>query len=323
MRTRTKVWLIIAASLVLIGCILFAGVMTTLQWDFMELATVKYETNTYEISEAFDGISMNTDTADIAFMFSDDGNCRVECHEEENAKHSVTAEDGTLTVELIDERSVYDFIGYIGLNFGSPKITVYLPKSEYTNLLINGDTSDIEIPNDFTFKDVDISLSTGDIDFCASASEKIKIKTSTGDICAENISVGSLDLTVSTGKVTVSDVNCEGNITVGVSTGKTYLTDIVCKSVMSSGNTGDIYLNNVIATETFSIERSTGDVRFDGSDATEIYVKTDTGDVTGSLLTDKVFITQTDTGDVDVPKTTTGGRCEISTDTGNIKITVK
>jgi len=323
MRTRTKVWLIIAASLVLIGCILFAGVMTTLQWDFMELATVKYETNTYEISEAFDGISMNTDTADIAFMFSDDGNCRVECHEEGNAKHSVTAEDGTLTVELIDERSVYDFIGYIGLNFGSPKITVYLPKSEYTNLLINGDTSDIEIPNDFTFKDVDISLSTGDIDFCASASEKIKIKTSTGDICAENISVGSLDLTVSTGKVTVSDVNCEGNITVGVSTGKTYLTDIVCKSVMSSGNTGDIYLNNVIATETFSIERSTGDVRFDGSDATEIYVKTDTGDVTGSLLTDKVFITQTDTGDVDVPKTTTGGRCEISTDTGNIKITVK
>ena len=320
---KRTTWLIIASSLVLVGCILFAGVMTTLQWDFMELATVKYETNTYEISEAFDGISMNTDTADIAFMFSDDGNCRVECHEEGNAKHSVTAEDGTLTVELIDERSVYDFIGYIGLNFGSPKITVYLPKSEYTNLLINGDTSDIEIPNDFTFKDVDISLSTGDIDFCASASEKIKIKTSTGDICAENISVGSLDLTVSTGKVTVSDVNCEGNITVGVSTGKTYLTDIVCKSVMSSGNTGDIYLNNVIATETFSIERSTGDVRFDGSDATEIYVKTDTGDVTGSLLTDKVFITQTDTGDVDVPKTTTGGRCEISTDTGNIKITVK
>lgn len=53
MKTRTKVWLIIAASLVLTGCILFAGVMTALKWDFMELATVKYETNIYEISEAF------------------------------------------------------------------------------------------------------------------------------------------------------------------------------------------------------------------------------------------------------------------------------
>lgn len=322
MRTRTKVWLIIAASLVLIGCILFAGIMTTLKWDFKGLATVKYETNTYEISEAFDGISMNTDTADIAFVLSVDGKCRVECHEEANAKHSVTVEDGTLTVELIDERSVYDFIGYIGLNFDSPKITIHLPKTEYTNLLINGDISDVEIPNDFMFKDVEISLSTGDVDFCASASEMIKIKTSTGDICAENISAGSLDLTVSTGRVTISDVSCEGDVTVGVSTGETYLTDLACKSVISSGNTGDIYLNNVIATEKFSIERSTGDVKFDVSDATEIFVKTDTGDVTGSLLTDKVFITQTDTGDVDVPKTVNGGKCEINTNTGDIRITI-
>ena len=322
MRTRTKVWLIIAASLVSIGGILFAGVMTTLRWDFMELATVKYETNTYEISEAFDGISMNTDTADIVFAFSDDGKCRVECHEEENAKHSVTVEDGTLTVELIDERSVYDFIGYIGLNFGSPKITVYLPKAEYTSLLIHEDTGDIEIPKDFTFKDIDISLSTGDVDFCASASEMIKIKTSTGDIRVENISTGSLDLSVSTGKVTVSGVTCEGDVTVGVSTGKAYLTDIACENLVSNGSTGDISLKNVIAEENFSIKRSTGDVKFDGSDAAKIFVETDTGDVEGSLLTEKVFITETDTGSVDVPKTTTGGKCEVSTDTGDIKLEI-
>ena len=76
----------------------------------------------------------------------------------------------------------------------------------------------------------------------------------------------------------------------------------------------------MIAAETFSIERNTGDVSFDGSDATEIFVKTTTGQVKGSLLTDKVFVAQTDTGHVDVPKTTTGGRCEITTDTGNVEI---
>ena len=32
--------------------------------------------------------------------------------------------------------------------------------------------------------------------------------------------------------------------------------------------------------------------------------------------------TKTDTGRVDVPKTVEGGRCEITTDTGDIKITV-
>ena len=323
MRTKTKVWIITAASLVLIGCILFAEVMTTLEWDFMKLATVKYETNTYEISEVFNGISVDTDTADITFVLSDDGLCRVECHEKETAKHSVTVKDGTLTIDLVNEKSVYDFIGYIGLNFGSPKITVYLPKTEYTNLFIKGDTGDIEIPDDFIFQDIDISLCTGVVDLCASASGMMKIKTSTGGICAKNISVGSLNLTVSTGKVTVSDVSCKGDITVSVSTGKTYLTNAVCKSVISKGNTGDIYLKNVIATEKFSIERSTGDVKFDGSDAKEIFVRTDTGDVTGSLLTDKVFITQTDTGKVNVPKTADGGKCEIITDTGDIKITIR
>lgn len=319
MKTRTKVWLIIAASLVLTGCILFAGVMTALKWDFMELATVKYETNIYEISEAFDGISMNTDTADIIFALSDDGKCKVECREEENAKHSVTVKDGTLVVELIDDRSVYD---YIGLNFGSPKITIYLPRAEYTSLLIQDDVGDIEIPKEFTFKHVDISLSTGDVDFYASASEMIKIKTGTGDICVENISAGSLELSAGTGEVTALGVSCEGDVTVSVSIGKACLIDIACKSVISSGNTGDISLDNVIAAEKLSIERSTGDVKFKGSDAAELFVKTDTGDVTGSLLTDKIFITQTNTGDVDVPDTAAGGRCEIRTNTGDIEIKI-
>ena len=111
----------------------------------------------------------------------------------------------------------------------------------------------------------------------------------------------------------------QGDITVGVSTGKAYLTDIACKNVISSGSTGDIFLDNVIAANKFYIERSTGDVRFENSDATEIFVETGTGYVTGTLLTDKVFIIQTDTGSVDVPKTITGGRCEITTDTGDIR----
>ena len=264
-------------------------------------------------------VTLHTDTADIVFIFSADGKCKVECYEEVNAKHSVAVKNGTLTVELLDERSMSDLVG---LRFDSPKITVYLPKTEYTSLLIREDTGDVKIPKDFTFRDVDLSLSTGDVTFYASASGKIQIKTSTGDIHATNLSAHALDLSVSTGKITVSGVICQGDITIGVSTGKANLTDIRCKSLISRGDTGDISLNNVIATEKFSIQRSTGDIKFIRSDAPEIFVETDTGDVTGTLLAGKVFLTQTDTGNVDVPKTTTGGRCEIITDTGNIRIKI-
>ena len=64
-------------------------------------------------------------------------------------------------------------------------------------------------------------------------------------------------------------------------------------------------------------------MEFNHCDAETIYVNTDTGSVTATLLTDKMFIIETDTGSVDVPKSITGGRCEITTDTGNIRITIE
>ena len=320
MSKTTKIWLIIAASFVLVGGIIFGGVMTMLKWDFTKLSTVKYETNDYEITEKLNNISIMTDTADVVFVPSENKKTSVVCHELKNAKHSVTVQDGKLVIEIIDTRKWYE---YIGINFGTPKITVCIPQDEYGALYVKSSTGNVEISKEFKFENIDISESTGNVTNYASASENIIIKTSTGNIRVENVSANTLDLSVSTGGVTVSDVTCEGDVTVGVSTGKTYLTDIACKSVNSSGDTGDISLNNVIATERFSVERSTGDVKFDGSDAAEIFVETDTGDVTGTLLSDKVFIVQTDTGNVDVPKTVTGGKCEITTSTGNINISIK
>lgn len=319
MSKTTKTWLIIAASLVVIGCMVFVGVMSMLKWDFTKLSTVKYETNDYEINEDYKNISIVTDTADIVFVPAENSKGLVVCYEQKNAKHSVTVNDGTLEIEVADTRRWYE---HIGITFGAPKITVYIPQGEYGALSVKSNTGNVEIPKDFKFESIDVLESTGNVTSYASASELIKIKTSTGGIRVENISAGALDLSVSTGRITVSSVTCEGDVTVNVSTGKTNMTDIKCRNVISSGNTGGISLKNVIAAEKFSIERSTGDVRFDGSDAAEIFVKTDTGDVSGTLLSDKVFITETDTGSINVPNSITGGKCEVITDTGDIKITI-
>ena len=108
MKKATKVWLITAAFLVLGGCSLFAGSMTALKWDFSKLSTVGYETNKYEIGEAFGNISFTDNTADIVFAMSEDGKCRVECYEEENAKHSVRVEKDTLVVKIDPQKSWYD-----------------------------------------------------------------------------------------------------------------------------------------------------------------------------------------------------------------------
>jgi len=317
---KTKIWLITATALIFIGSIIFGGVMAVFNWDFTKLSTVKYETNDYEISENYKNISVLSDTADIEFVPSNDLKTSVVCYEQKNAKHSVTVKDGTLLVKIVDTRKWYE---HIGINFGRQKITVYIPQGEYGALLVESDTSDVKIPKDFRFESIDVSVSTGDVKQYASSEGKVKVKTSTGDIKVDGVTAGELELFVSTGEVTAKSITCKGDIKIRVSTGHAKLTDITCKNVTSNGSTGDISLKNVVAKEKFSIERSTGDVRFENSDAAEIFVQTDTGDVKGSLLTDKVFITETSTGNISVPKTVTGGKCEIKTDTGDINIEIK
>ena len=319
MKKATKAWLIAAAALIVTGCALFAGVMTTIGWNFTKLSTVKYETNVHEVDRPFSAIAVTTDTADVAFVLSDDGRCRVECREEENARHTVTVEGDTLTVRGEDQRPWYD---HVGISLGATKVTVYLPKTEYSALSVFENTGNVDVPQGLTFVDAEISVTTGDVRFFAAAQEKAKIKTSTGDIRVENISAGSLDLSVTTGKVTLSGAACTGDVTVGVSTGKAALTAVSCRDLTSTGATGSLSLDRVTAAGRFSIKRSTGSVKMNGCDAAEISVKTGTGDVTGTLLTGKVFITATGTGRVDVPQTTTGGRCEIVTGTGDIRIQI-
>jgi DUF4097 and DUF4098 domain-containing protein YvlB len=70
-------------------------------------------------------------------------------------------------------------------------------------------------------------------------------------------------------------------------------------------------------------ETSTGNVRFDEADCDTMKVKTSTGNVTGVLLSPKIFYATTSTGRADVPPSTVGGLAEISTRTGNIIITIK
>lgn len=290
-----------------------------LQWDFSKLSTVRYETNSYKINESYQNLLIIADTADIVFVPSENLESAVVCYEQKNAKHSVAVKDGTLVIEIVDTRKWYE---HIGIFFGTPKITLSVPQGEYGALCVKASTGDVNIPENFRFESVDISVSTGDVTNCASASEAIKIKATTGDIRVANVTADMLTLSVTTGDVTADTITCGNDIAVSVSTGDTKLTDVTCKNVVSKGGTGDISLRNVIAREQLSINRTTGDVKFDRCDAAQILVKTDTGDVRGSFLSEKVFIAQTDTGRVRVPRTVTGGTCQITTDTGDIVIEI-
>ena len=319
MSRAAKIWLVTAVSLILAGCMILVGAMMRLDWDFMKLSTEKFETEEYEINEAFSSISVDCDTAGVEFVPSEDGKSRVICYEREKAKHTVQVRDGVLFVELTDTRKWYE---YIGIHWGTPKITLYVPAGAYGALEIENDTGAVKLPAAFSFESIRISEDTGAVRCEASATKEIDIENDTGAIHLSNVTAGSLKLEVSTGAIDLSKVTCEGDAQIEVSTGRTTLTDLKCNRFFSEGSTGDIRFNNVIVKERLTVERSTGDVRLNASDAGELSITTDTGSVTGTLLSEKIFLTETDTGRVRVPQSTAGGRCEITTDTGDIKIEI-
>ena len=320
MRMKTVVWLIVAASLLLLGGLLFTGAMVAIHWDFEELSTVKYETNHYTPDQSYENILIVTNTADVTLVMTEEDRTEVVCYEESKIRHTVWVEEDTLHIEVEDTRKWYE---HIGVSFGNTSITIFLPKDgSYKSLVVKEDTGDVSVAKELGFESIDISTDTGDVECYASVKKNMKIATDTGDIRVEDLRVDALELTVSTGKITASRVDCRYDTSIHVSTGDAFLTDLTCYRLTSTGSTGHLTLKNVIARETFSITRSTGDVRFEACDADTIYVKTNTGDVTGSLLTEKSFFPYTSTGDVDLPRTTVGGRCEITTSTGDIKITI-
>lgn len=285
--------------------------------DFTKMF-VDYEINEHVITEEYKNITVVTDTADIVFVPSNASS--VVCYEPQNVKHTVSVKDGTLFVELIDTRKWYE---YLNVNFRNSKITVSIPSGEYDTLSVKGSTGDLEVPKGFTFEDATLTLSTGDVEFSATVLKQLTVKASTGEVDVINTAVGALDLSASTGEITVENVLCEGDAKIRVTTGKTELENLQCKHLTANADTGDITLEKVIAAGKFSIVTNTGGVKFDSADADEIFVKTTTGHVMGTLLSEKVFITQTDTGKIDVPKTISGGKCEIVTNTGDIKLSIK
>ena len=298
-----------------------------------------FETKTVTVEGEISSISIDAETADISILPSNDKTCKVQLFEKKKLPHTVSVENGTLTVTKA-EKKWYDYINFF--NFKTPKITVYLPAAEYQKLSIKGSTGDIDISKDLLFDTMDIKLSTGDVEICGSATNMIKVHASTGDITLKGVRANKIDITLSTGDTTLNEVECGGDICIKSttgdinlihtecmgdinaenSTGKSTMTNVRCKNLISEAGTGSLWMTNLIASEKFTLERGTGDVHFDRCDAAEIEVETDTGSVKGTLLTDKIFITRTDTGTIKVPESIQGGKCKITTDTGNITLSI-
>lgn len=302
----TAIVLLSAGLLIFVGGLFMGG----------SFRPVEAETKTYPVTEPFTDIHIETQETDIVFLLSTDGTCSVEGAETEKVHLNVSVENGALTVTTVDERTWVDRL----IPHVDQPMQIRLPETAYKTLSVESHTGDVTVPDSFAFEQVRITASTGDVTCGASSEDAIEITAGTGDITLDGVRAKTASLAVSTGRITVRGASVSGDVIVSVSTGKIELDRLTCSALRSEGSTGDATLKDVIVKDTLWIKRSTGDVTLERCDAATVRIETDTGDVSASLLSEKIFVTKTNTGKVRIPDTQSGGRCEISTSTGDIRI---
>jgi len=172
---------------------------------------------------------------------------------------------------------------HIGLFLKSTTVTVYLPVESYRSLDVETDTGDITVAGGFTFETASLETDTGKILLSSTVTASIEISTDTGDVSLKGQNVSRIDVDT---------------------------------------DTGSISLAGCIATETMTLSCSTGDISLDQVDAPFLKLRTSTGNIKGTLLSGKTFVAKSSTGRVSVPEDSEGGRCEVSTSTGDIRLSL-
>ena len=231
---------------------------------------------------AFSKVNIDVSVSDLYFKISEDASSKVVCVEKEKVYHTVEVKDETLYIQGFDSRQWFETTFDW---FWKPlSVTIYLPSGVLDEVKIDSSTGDVNIPESYSMNNLDITLSTGNVSIASNVAEKVHIKASTGDINYAG-DAKDIDLEASTGKVKLSHS----------------------------------------LSENLKIKTSTGDITIRDSDAsTSIDIEASTGDVDAEFLSAKEFDVHASTGSIRIPSSVSGATpCRIHTSTGDIKVTVK
>lgn len=269
--------IIIAICLILGGAIISAIALINVNFDFSTFNTVKTENNTYEITETFSGIDIESAECDIKLLPATDGVCKVICSESDKISHEVAVENGTLTVKRYDNREWYE---HIGIYWGEIKITVFLPNSEYQELYLRTLSGDISLPSDFTFYNSEIHNTSGSIDYRANTTNNLKLKTVSGDIRVFDNNINVLNCDTTSGDIELLNVVAINDFTVQTVSGDIEFKNCEGSRISLKATSGDIE-GSLLSSKKFVVETTSGDIDVPPSitDGGECQVKTTSGDI--------------------------------------------
>lgn len=342
MSRSKKIAIFTALALIVAGIAIMLAAMISIQFDSERLNTMKRETKTYTVEQTFESIDVRDTEYDVRLRTSDNGTCRVVCDDAEKIFHTVTVENGTLTVTRTDTRAWYERIGIFWGDLRTPTVTVYLPMSEYQSLYVKTVSGNIDVTTGLPFADTTLLSTSGNVTFSGTVSGALSAKTVSGDIVLEatagdltvsstsgdvslsHLTVSSLKADSSSGDIVLSSATVSGNAVLKAVSGDVNVHITEAFTLQAKTTSGDIELSEALIDGALTLEAVSGIVELSDTDAASLRIKTVSGDVEGSLLSAKSFVTHTTSGNIRTPASDpTAGLCEITTTSGDIELRLR
>lgn len=360
MSRKKKTAILVALLLILMGGILTMIGYTMTGNDLTQLNTEKLTQESRTITEPFEHIHIRTGSSDVRILPSSDGSCSVVCDDEsETQYHIISVEDGILLIHQVTEPM---FFGVM-LQYDPVVTVYLPESQYGSLVVDGAAGSILDVDTSFTFESAQLTLSSGDIHFRASLTHDLSARTSSGDIrlsgchvggntqvdassggialsglktkvlaangssgdiLLEDIHAQAIQTSAYSGSITLSGCEVEQDVSVQATSGEMELSEVTALSLTGNASSGDFRLYSVFINGQLSLETTSGSIFLDSSDAQSLFLRTSSGEVSGTLLSPKFFITHTSSGMVEVSDPDPdGGRCEVTTSSGDIKITAE
>lgn len=317
MRKGKKIALLVAVLLVVLGAALGVGAALLGDLTLEGLDAQELVTETIPITEDFQNISINDSFSDIYFLPSEDDTCKLVFTRLTDVTYTAGVEGDTLAITGEDGRKWYEMIQF-GPGWGELEMVVYLPETQYRDLTITSGAGDLKIPSNFVFDFALLTTASGDVIFRGGVEKALTLQTASGDILAENVRAESIQINTASGTIALNTVTVGGNLNLDSTSGDLDLTGVMCGELTANSSSGEMACRDVLAERTIQMDSASGEIRLVDCDASSLVLTSSSGDITGTLLTPKVYQAESDSGNAKVPDSTQGGPCEIHTSSGDI-----
>lgn len=152
--------------------------------------------------------------------------------------------------------------------------------------------------------------------------KRTDIRVSSGNVTLSGISFGgNLTLSGTSGNLRLTSVSCEGKITADTSSGSIHLDGVNADSMELTASSGNVSIKDIVCAH-LNAKTSSGNIRLDRAGAESMELTASSGNISGGIMGEMVFECSTGSGSVHVPETTEGGLCRVKTGSGDIHIEI-